>query len=236
AQDTVGFNLQSDKIWSFATAFRPFVSTVTPLDGTTGVNRATTIRATFSKDIDPTTIENPATTFILFIDNNSNNSYDAGTDTLIPGNVTYDTGTYTATFTPDSDLGYSAYTATITTGVEDPDGIAMGAAKTWDFSTLPTLNEPLITSNRIVSGGNQQALIFVTEPPGGPSDRVSVQVFTTSGRRVATLVNNLPFSSIGVPIVWDGTNGRGEKLGPGLYFVQIRAAGYKRVLKVMIVR
>jgi hypothetical protein len=184
----------------------------------------------------PVTIESPATNFILFIDNNNNSSYDAGTDTLVPGNVTYDSGTYTATFTPDADLDYSAYTSTITTGVEDPDGLALSAAKIWSFSTLPTLNEPLIAGNRIVSGGNQQALIFVTEPPGGPSQRVSVQVFTTSGRRVATLANNIPFSSISVPIVWDGTNGRGDKLGPGLYFVQIRAGSYKRVLKVMIVR
>lgn len=235
-EDTDDLSLLTDKVWSFETTSRPFVASVTPPQGTTGVNRATTIRATFSKDMKASTIDSPATNFIVFIDNNSNSTYDAGTDTVIPGSVTYDAGTYTATFTPDSDLGYSAYTATITTGVEDPDGIAMAASKTWGFSTVPTLNEPLVAGNRIVSGGNQQALIFVTEPPGGPSARVSVQVFTTSGRRVVTLVNNLPFSSISVPIIWDGTNGRGEKLGPGLYFVQIRAASYKRVLKVMIVR
>jgi hypothetical protein len=67
---------------------------------------------------------------------------------------------------------------------------------------------------------------------------VTVQVFTTSGRLVATLVKNTAFNAIpdGGFISWDGTNDKGKALGPGLYFVQIRATDYKRVLKVMVVR
>jgi hypothetical protein len=42
--------------------------------------------------------------------------------------------------------------------------------------------------------------------------------------------------SSGRKILWDGTNDRGKGLGPGMYFVQVRVAGRKSVLKVMIVR
>ena len=96
----------------------------------------------------------------------------------------------------------------------------------------------MATNNRVVPGGNQTVMIFVTEPPSGAQDLITVQVFTASGRRVATLVNAEPYETLSskLPIRWDGTNGKGEKLGSGLYFIQIRATDFKRVLKAMIVR
>jgi len=82
-------------------------------------------------------------------------------------------------------------------------------------------------------------LIFIPQPTSNPADKVTVQVFTPTGRRVATLVNAESYSSLvsRLPLLWDGTNGKSQKLGPGLYFIRITSAGgYSRTLKVMIVR
>jgi hypothetical protein len=95
----------------------------------------------------------------------------------------------------------------------------------------------VVNNNKIVPGGSP-ASIFIPQPPAGAQDPVTVQVFTATGRRVATLVDNRPYSEIvaDLPLLWDGVNGKNVKLGPGLYFVQIRATGFVRTLKIMIVR
>ena len=93
-------------------------------------------------------------------------------------------------------------------------------------------------NNRIVPGSAAPVMIFIPQPTANPADRVTVQVFTVSGKKVATLVNNQPWNSIeaSLPLLWYGKNGLGKDLGPGLYFIQIRATKYLRTLKVMIVR
>ncbi|MFP5206620.1 MAG: Ig-like domain-containing protein [Acidobacteriota bacterium] len=54
----------------------------------------------------------------------------------MPGAVSYDASSQTATFTPTASLAYSStYTATITTGVTSSSGTALAAAKTWSFTT-----------------------------------------------------------------------------------------------------
>jgi hypothetical protein len=105
-------------------------------------------------------------------------------------------------------------------------------------SEYPDVSEPTALNNRIVSGGNTQVVILIPQPPGGASDRMSVQVFTTTGRLVRTFFKDTRYSTIAgsLPILWDGTNGRGQPLGPGMYFVQIRATDFRRALKVLIVR
>ena len=52
------------------------------------------------------------------------------------------------------------------------------------------------------------------------------------------VLSGTPYEEIigDLPLIWDGTNGRQERLGPGLYFIQIRATNFKKVLKVLIVR
>jgi hypothetical protein len=63
-------------------------------------------------------------------------------------------------------------------------------------------------------------------------------MFTVTGKRVATLVNNRPYSQIKskIPLLWYGKNGRQQNLGPGLYFIQVVYGSNKTILKVMIVR
>ena len=83
----------------------PIVISTNPADGATAVPVGTIVTATFSKAINPDTIN--ASTFTLF----------KGA-TPVSGQVTYDADTLTATFTPDSPLDSgSLYTATIAKGV-----------------------------------------------------------------------------------------------------------------------
>jgi len=231
--DLVGNEMAADYSWSFQTEppVPPIVNSVYPEEDATDVAvDIASVRAVFSEPMTPGTIT--AANFSL-----------VGPSGAVDGSVSYDDAgsVYRLVFVPDADLEYDkTYTATVTTGVQDTDGLNMLSDKVWQFTTIrlyPEFDEPIAIKNRIGSGTHDQALIFVTQPPGGAGTRMTVQAFTATGKLVRTFFRNVPWSTIGEdPIAWDGTNDRGQKLGPGLYFVQIRAADYKRVLKVMIVR
>jgi|GEM_PF-6777618 len=99
----------------------PLVYSTTPYADQIKVAVNTAVTATFSEAMDATTIN--SSTFTL-----------AGTGG-VTGTVSY--SGKTATFTPSGDLEPGKkYTATITTGVTDTDGIAMEANFTWSFTTI----------------------------------------------------------------------------------------------------
>jgi hypothetical protein len=99
-------------------------------------------------------------------------------------------------------------------------------------------SEPIATNNRILPGSTDPVKIYIPEPAGGPNTKVTVQIYTTTGKRVATLVDNRPYSQIEsqLPLLWYGKNSRQKNLGPGLYFIQVVSGNDKKVLKVLIVR
>jgi hypothetical protein len=103
---------------------------------------------------------------------------------------------------------------------------------------LPIPDEPVAANNRILPGQTDPVRIYIPEPPGGPSEKVTVQVYTIAGQRVATLVNNQRYSQISgsLPLEWFGKNQKQKDLGPGLYFIQIKTSSYTKILKVLIVR
>jgi hypothetical protein len=105
----------------------PIVISTDPAAGAVNVSTGKIITATFNEAVDPATVN--STTFLLR----------QGT-TVIPGVVTY--SGVTATFTPSSPLSASTvYTATVTTGVRDPQRNAMVADHVWSFNTgvIPTV-------------------------------------------------------------------------------------------------
>jgi WD40 repeat protein len=105
----------------------PAVAANTPANGATGINQLTTITATFSEPIDPTTIN--TTTYQL----------KAGSSPAVPAIVNYDPSTKKATLTPTSLLAGSAvYTATVSTGVKDVAGNSLAAPFVWSFTTEAT--------------------------------------------------------------------------------------------------
>lgn len=115
AKDLAGNALADNHVWTFTTDeglvdANPKVSSTFPTDQEDGVALNKSITATFSEEMNPTTVD--ATTFTL-----SNNA----TSLAVTGAVTY-VGT-TATFKPSNDLAASTeYTATITTAAEDMTG------------------------------------------------------------------------------------------------------------------
>jgi hypothetical protein len=104
----------------------PTVVSVAPPDGSVGVCPNTIVTATFSKAMNPATIND--TTFLL-----------AGPgSTAVAGVVSY--ASNVATFTPTSPLATPSiqYTATITTGATDTFGNALASNFVWTFTTGST--------------------------------------------------------------------------------------------------
>jgi hypothetical protein len=106
----------------------PTVISEVPPVGSAGVCPNTIITATFSKAMNPATIND--TTFLLT----------TGTPPVaVGGAVTYDAPSKTATFTPSSTLALlTTYTATITTGATDTFGNALASDFVWTFTTGAT--------------------------------------------------------------------------------------------------
>jgi hypothetical protein len=120
-------------VWSFTTVAAdttaPTVTGVTPQNGATGVGRNVNVTATFSEAMDATTINGNT----VQLRNPSN--------TLIAATVTYNATSRVVTLNPNSSLSsLTTYTVTIRGGSTDPRvkdvaGNAMGANRTWSFTT-----------------------------------------------------------------------------------------------------
>jgi ice-binding like protein/Big-like domain-containing protein len=101
----------------------PSVVSVVPVGAATGICQGAVVTATFSKAMNPSTINTG--TFKLA----------AGT-VAVTGTVSLDTTELVATFTPSSALALNtSYTATITTGAQDQFGNALAADFSWMFTT-----------------------------------------------------------------------------------------------------
>lgn len=115
----------------------PKVSATSPETNATGVALNSFIMATFSKDINSSTVTTD--TFIL-ADNSGNK---------IGGSVA--TTSSTATFTPSNDLSaYTTYTATLSAFIKDSGGVTLFAPHSWSFTTgSSTKNLDPVASNFI---------------------------------------------------------------------------------------
>ncbi len=126
--DSAGMNMAAPKVWTFTTGPEPDntppdVNTTSPDIDALDVAVNTVITATFNEAMNDITIDE--TTFTL------------SNDGPVAGSVSYDAGTMTATFVPDTNLSNSTtYTATVTTGVEDSTGNIMEFDYSWDFTTI----------------------------------------------------------------------------------------------------
>jgi ketosteroid isomerase-like protein len=124
AKDPAGVPLAANFVWTFTTAAPPTVVSTIPANGATNVAVNTAISATFSVPMNATTIN--ATTFTLM----------GPGATAVTGSVNY--AGNTATFTPAAVLANNTlFTATITTGAEDPTGAPLSVNFVWTFTTAP---------------------------------------------------------------------------------------------------
>jgi hypothetical protein len=107
----------------------PVISSVSPADQTQNIALNTNVEATFSKDMDPSTLT--TSTFTLT---------KQGSSTPVAGKVSYSSTTKKATLDPSSDLASNAtYTATIrggTSGAKDSAGNALAQDYSWTFRTV----------------------------------------------------------------------------------------------------
>jgi Ice-binding-like/Bacterial Ig-like domain len=103
----------------------PTVISVAPANGTTGICENQSVTATFSKQMNPATIN--ISTFTLM------------GPSAVAGTVALDTTGEIATFTPGSNLLLdTVYTATITTGAKDLFGNGLASDFVWTFTTSAT--------------------------------------------------------------------------------------------------
>ena len=133
AKDTAGVALVSNFAWTFTTLASvgaPTVTSVNPVDPGSSACLQKVITATFSRSMDPVSINSPKTTFTV-------KTTAGGID--VPGTVTYDAPSKVASFKANSNLaGPAPYTATISTAAKDVSGIALAADKVWMFDATGT--------------------------------------------------------------------------------------------------
>ncbi len=134
AKDLAGNPFAVAFTWTFTTGSgpdgtAPAVISTTPADGASMVAPNAGINATFSKAMNPASL-NPAT-FTL----------EGPGPTSIAGKITYDVTNQIATFTPRVAFATSSlFTATVTTGALDLEGNAVAANVSWSFTTGSTPN------------------------------------------------------------------------------------------------
>jgi len=159
----------------------PTVSGPFPASGETSVAVDTVVTATFSERMDESTI----TTSSFTLDG-------------VAGSVSYDFGTYTATFTPDADLtDDTIYTATLSTAVTDVAGNAIAAEYSWNFTTgvVPDTIPPSVTVSDIVTTTDTTPT-FTGTATDTQSNIASVEYRVDSGSWVAATASDGTFDSL----------------------------------------
>lgn len=148
---------------------RPTVASTTPAASATGVERTTTVTATFSERLDPSTV-NP-TTFTLT---------PAGGGAL-PAIVTMNTEGTVATLAPSENLAFgTTYTARLTTGIEDVAGNALAATHTWTFTTIANPAPTVVTVSPLNGATNVPGLASLTVTFSEAVANVTSSTFTVT--------------------------------------------------------
>jgi hypothetical protein len=186
----------------------PTVVSRVPASGDTGVLVDTVVTATFSEAMNSSTIT--TSSFTLKI----------GT-TPVSGSVSYNAGTYTATFTPSAYLtDDTIYTASLSTAVTDAAGNALGAASTWNFTTgeVTDTTPPSVLINSITSPTTDTTPTFTGTATDTQSNIASVEYRVDSGSWVAATASDGTFDSLS-----EGYTFTTSTLSAGEHTVYVRA-------------
>ena len=207
AKDATGLALATAFVWQFRTAAtadttRPTVTLTEPLDLATNVATNTLITATFSEDMNPTTISETSFTLV--------NTTLGGTP--VAGSVAYSVAGRMATFTPTTPATLPAstlFTATVTTVAADLAGNTLAVNKVWTFTTgaaadiIPptvTLVNPLdlatgvcinktvnATFSESMNAGTITTLTYTLAPTASPGAPVGALVTYDAVTKIASL-------------------------------------------------
>jgi len=151
-KDLAGNALAITYTWTFTTGVAPdttppVVSSTNPLNNATGVAVNTTVAATFSEAINPTTVTPLTFTFMQGA-------------VAVPGSIAVGPAN-TVTFTPTAVLAsFTVYTGTLTTGVKDLAGNALAANHVWSFTTglAPDIVAPVVSSTNPINNATGVAV------------------------------------------------------------------------------
>jgi N,N-dimethylformamidase beta subunit-like protein/uncharacterized protein DUF4082/Big-like domain-containing protein len=161
----------------------PTVTSTTPASSATGQSVSTAPTATFN--------ENVTASSIAFTLTGPNNSAVAGT-------VSYNSSTFTATFTPSAGLAAATiYTATVS-GATDSSGTAMTAPYTWTFTTIDSV-PPTVTMTAPANGSAVSGSVTVSATASDNVAVASVQ-FLLDGNLLGTPITQAPYA-----MSWDST-------------------------------
>ena len=105
----------------------PVVSATNPVNGQTSVPTSAGVSFTFDRAVQPSTIGFTLT---------------GPGGTSVPGTVSYDSSTDTATFTPSGQLSSGTSYAATVSGAEDGDGVAMSGPYTWTYTIAQATPPP----------------------------------------------------------------------------------------------
>jgi hypothetical protein len=166
----------------------PTLTKIAPASSATDVPFTTNVEATFSEDMDPSTIS--GSTFTL----------QHGSDPAVSASVSYDSATHKATLDPATDLqAATTYTATIkggTAGVKDLAGNALASDTSWSFTTAPAAPSNL-AATRSGSPGNQSINLSWTDnssyEAGFVIERSKDKNFTTIEKTYNTPANTTSY-------------------------------------------
>jgi hypothetical protein len=151
----------------------PTVVSTSPVAGADNVMIGSTITATFSEEMKPSSIS--SATFTI----------SGG----VTGTVSY--AGRIAVFTPAADFAYGTdYTATITTGAQDLAGNGLAAPYVWTFTTLPLDAVPTVIATSPQNGDTAvlvNTVITATFSKGMNPATITPATFTVSGNVTGTL-------------------------------------------------
>ena len=174
AADTAG-NVMDPVVWSFTTAAvpdtsPPVVVTTVPLDQATDVTADTALAATFDEEVDPASIRWEVT----------------GPDGPVPGDATYDVGSLTAGFVPQSPLAPATEYSVTLRGAVDSSGNVM-PDMAWSFETAdvapPTIESraPVADATDVPVGTAISATFDEPISPGAVSIEVTQGTTSVDG-------------------------------------------------------
>ena len=157
----------ASRTWTVETSdtTAPTVSSFTPTSGATNISTSSNVEATFSEDMDSSTIT----------DQNFTLAKQGSSTPVTPTQVSFDSATKKATLDPGSDLeANTTYTATITTGVKDRAGNALAQQVSWSFTTAgsssdttpPTVSLTAPADGATVSGSSVALSADATDDKG----------------------------------------------------------------------
>lgn len=182
--ETTGITIYADQdtnvgsitmIYTGSDTTSPTVTAATPTG--TNVPLTSPITVTFSEAMASSTID--STTFTI-----QNGSVS------VSGNVSYNTATRDATFTPTSSLlNSTTYTVTVTTGVTDMAANRMQSLYTWDFTTeAPPGSAPTTPTGVSATAADKQVTVSWTAVTGATSYNIywsnSTGVTKTNGTQI----------------------------------------------------